>query len=115
VGVIAIDFDGTVVDHLFPAVGELKLNAKRVINRIHEAGNEIIMWTCRSEREHILDMEQFLFKNGIKYDKVNSNSDLVSFGCWPKIYYNILIDDRALFFKDNWLLIEKELERIGVI
>jgi uncharacterized HAD superfamily protein len=112
--VIAIDFDGTIVEHEFPIIGKLKNEAKRVINRISEK-HEVIIWTCRSLTEHIDDLKCFLEINGINYTKINENSDCVSFGCVPKIYADLYIDDRALFFKDDWNHIENELIKIGVL
>lgn len=119
--VLAIDFDGTIVDHKFPLIGELKPYAKEVINRLFDKGHEIIIWTCRSEPRDIKNMKDFLDNNGIKYNRINENSRRVTFGCWPKIYANMYIDDRGFFFDEIadevgdklWLFIEKKVNLVA--
>lgn len=46
--IIAIDFDGTVVDHRFPDVGPDAPGALPVLRKIVEKGHKIILWTMRS-------------------------------------------------------------------
>lgn len=114
--IIAIDFDGTIVEHIYPQIGKLKHSAKEVINKLFDEGHEIIIWTCRcnahSEYEDLTDMKYFLQENEIKYTKINSNSDSVPYGCKPKIYSDIYIDDKNLFYIDDWNIIYKEIKRI---
>ena len=107
--VIAIDFDGTVVEHDFPNIGEIKPHAKEVINKLYDQGHQIVFWTCRSNactdgRKDLDEMREWLKENNIKYHKINENSEVVTYGCKPKIYYDILIDDRSLIFTEDWEL-----------
>lgn len=112
--VIAIDFDGTIVEHEYPEIGELKYEAKDVINKLYEEGHSIIIWTCRSNANghDFNDMIDFLIDNDIMYTEANENDEVVSYGCYPKIYADIYIDDRNLFHIDDWNIIYNEIKRI---
>lgn len=107
--VIAVDFDGTIVEQDYPGIGWLKPGVKKNINRLYDEGHTIIIWTCRSnaDEEHrdLKDMKSFLDNNSIKYHKINENADCVTFGCKPKIYADVYIDDRNLIHTENWDLI----------
>ena len=36
--IIAIDFDGTIVENDYPRIGKLKANAKITINKLYDSG-----------------------------------------------------------------------------
>lgn len=99
--VIAIDFDGTIVQNKFPDIGTIKPDAKRIINKLFNEGHEIIIWTCRTD---ILLMvaQTFLEINDISFTRINTNSEKVTFGCDPKIYADIYIDDKGLIELPDW-------------
>lgn len=113
--VLAIDFDGTVVEHDYPRIGKLKPNAKLVINNLHRLGFTIIIWSVRVDVKE-RDVQRFLKDNEIKYDGINQNNIFYSklfskeFDCEPrKIYADLYIDDRGIFWKDDWLKIYNEV------
>ena len=100
---IAIDFDGTIVDDMWPKIGPLKLNCKEVINSLIDVHNcDIIIWTCREYNE-LKEAMYFLFNNDIKYTCINENTPYIKslFGkdhdC-RKIYADLYIDDKSLHF-----------------
>lgn len=99
--VIAIDFDGTIVQNKFPDIGTIKPDAKRIINKLFKEGHELILWTCRSDLL-LLEATEFLRSVGIPFHSYNINSDKVTFGCDPKIYADIYIDDKSLFGLPDW-------------
>lgn len=117
--VIAIDFDGTIVEDKYPKIGKLRSGAKRVINKLFDNGHKIIIWTCRCDQHLRCDdkyeMIRFLIENEINFDRVNMNPECVIFGCTPKIYYNIVIDDKQVGGLPSWDKIEKILEKDGII
>lgn len=115
--VIACDFDGTIVDQEYPGIGCLKPNAKKVINQLYDDGHKIIIWTCRNNTYTPGDQDrmiEFLDSNGIKYHTVNKNVN-PNENAYPKIYYDILIDDHSLIFTDDWalmgLIIQDKIEK----
>jgi hypothetical protein len=110
--IIAVDFDGTIVNHDFPRIGELMPDAQEVLTKLHEAGHKIIIWTCRNhtEPDHPLwydatipDVMQFLRNHRIPFDSINENHP--SMGFWlqsRKIYADIYIDDKNIGGFQGW-------------
>ncbi len=104
--IIAIDFDGTIVDHIFPDIGDIKPNAKEVINRLFDEDHYIIIWTCRYEPNDVRAMMEYLAVQGIKYHALNQNCPNLDFSPRPKIYADVYIDDRNLGgIPENWEVI----------
>lgn len=106
--IIAIDFDGTIVEHKFPEIGELLPYAKEVINKLFQS-SVIIIWTCRNEKEtpnEFAAMVKFLEDNGIPYHYINENYPENGFLPEPKIYADIYIDDRNLGGFPGWDVVE---------
>jgi hydroxymethylpyrimidine pyrophosphatase-like HAD family hydrolase len=46
---IFLDFDGTVVEHDYPEIGQLNPNALEVVKKLQDAGHNIILNTMRVE------------------------------------------------------------------
>ncbi len=92
-------------------------NALRVLkNWTNRKDIFLILWSSSHIAPTVKVMED-LAKEGVKFDFVNENprcpsTALCNFG--KKFYFNILLDDKAGFEgATDWLLIEKELRRIG--
>lgn len=100
--IVAIDFDGTVVEQKFPDIGNLLPFAKEVINKLYDEKYYIIIWTCRYFLEHLIPVIDFLKENNIRYHKINDNSDEMEFNPLPKIFYDVLVDDRNLGGLKPW-------------
>ena len=75
-------------------------------------GHEIIIWTCRDTQRELRMMESYLDSLDIPYDYINENSRSVSFQPTPKIYYDILIDDRNFGTIIDWYEIEKTFDNL---
>ena len=75
--VIAIDFDGTIVKHKFPEIGEPMPGAFEVLKELQEAGFKLILWTCREDDGYLIDRQfltaavEFCQKHGMEFDAVN--------------------------------------------
>lgn len=97
--IIAIDFDGTIVEDRFPEVGNMIPGAKEVINGFYQQGYTIIIWTSRSGIELARAVE-WLAKNGIKYHRVNEScpENLKKYGGRDtrKVFADIYVDDKGL-------------------
>jgi hypothetical protein len=98
--IIAVDFDGTVVDHRYPKIGELKEGAKEALQAFRKAGHKIAIWTCRMGQEE-KDVRAFLVANEIPFDTVNAPIMGADLGT-RKIYADVYIDDKGIRFEDNW-------------
>jgi hypothetical protein len=94
--IIAIDFDGTVVEHAYPGIGPLLRGAADTIRWIHTWA-DIILWTCRYLPEDVAEAREFLVENGIPFDRINENIGSV---------------DRNLGGLPPWSEIRKELEKL---
>ena len=103
---VAIDFDGTIVEHEYPKVGPLKKDSVTGINLLKELGCYIIITSCRTSSklhpgfvERIKQkqlIEEFLTENDILFDEVDDGSQ-------GKVVADVYIDDHAIRFEDNWL------------
>jgi len=109
--IIAIDFDGTIVEDNYPMIGCLIPDSVDVINELYEAGNIIIIWTCREGNDK-MKAEKFLFDNGIMYHYINENVPGQSIkyknDC-RKIGANVFIDDKNFLGFPGWKSVKKEL------
>ena len=54
--IIAIDFDGTIVTHQFPAIGAPLPHALRVLKRLSDRKISIVIWTFRDIRSRSRDI-----------------------------------------------------------
>lgn len=113
--IIALDFDGTVVEHDFPRIGDLKPDADVYLRKIVEDGHRLVLWTCRKDGT-LIDAIQFMKEIGVELTAANTNDPSVDFTTSDKIYYDIIIDDRIIGgLPDSWAeiyeMVKKEAER----
>jgi len=100
---IAVDFDGTIVDHEYPRIGKTKLFAFETLKALQKRGDLLILWTYRSGKE-LDEAVEFCRKNGIEFYAVNKNypeeifDDTIS----RKIEADIYIDDRNIGGFKDW-------------
>lgn len=94
--ILAIDFDGTIVEDKYPEIGELREDAVEVINRLKK-DYFLILNTCRTG-EKLQEAVDFLKANGIEFDLVNANHPALieKYGDTRKIFADYYIDDRNL-------------------
>jgi hypothetical protein len=102
--ILAIDFDLTIADGLWPEIGNLRENAKDVINSLYEEGFQIRIWTCRTDAAQ--DAAQaFLDQHGVRYHGINTNCpERVAFygNDSRKMGADIYIDDKCLMGLPPW-------------
>ena len=70
--ILAVDFDGTIAEDSFPAVGEIRKDAKKYLTRLYKDGHKIIINTCRTGRYEGM-AEDFLKEHDIPYHFINNN------------------------------------------
>jgi hypothetical protein len=113
--ILAIDFDGTIVEDRYPEIGPLRPGAKEVINRLWASGRyKIIIWTCRTGAPAI-DAECFLQRGSFFYDLFNEScpQNVAEYGGADtrKIYADMYIDDKGLHELPSWHEIEQLIEQ----
>lgn len=92
---ICVDFDGTVVEHAYPAIGKEVPGAFDVLQELINNGHKIIIFTMRSD-ERLQEAVSYMAGKGIDLYGINHNPDQDSWTNSPKAYGNIFIDDAAL-------------------
>lgn len=90
---IAVDFDGTCVEHRFPEIGR-DIGAETVLKKLIDAGHSIMLWTMRSGKG-LEDALQWFADRNIPLLCANSNSRQ-TWTTFPKMYAHLYIDDAAL-------------------
>lgn len=96
---ICVDFDGTVVDHRYPEIGEPVPAAIKWLLRIQATGARLILFTMRSDGPKtgnlLTDAVQYLETNGIRLFGINENPDQKEWTSSPKAYGHVYVDDLA--------------------
>ncbi len=92
---IAIDFDGTIVEHEFPRIGKEMLFAFATIKELHKKGHKLILWTYRTG-DLLEEAVDYCKKNGVEFYAVNKNYPEEQFteDIARKLIADIFIDDR---------------------
>lgn len=92
--VIAVDFDGTVVTHAYPRIGE-DAGAVPVLKELTGNGCRLILLSMRSGK--LLDEAADWFRNhGIPLYAINANPRQHTWTSSPKIFADLYIDDSNL-------------------
>ena len=99
---IAVDFDGTLHDGVWPAIGEPLPYAAEAMQQMKKDGHTLIIWTCREGRLQT-EMANWLFENAIPFDRVNENVGWEQYGYNArKVSADVYIDDRNLGGLPSW-------------
>ena len=96
---IVLDFDGTVVKHRSPAVGE-DVGAVPVLKRLVANGHKLLLSTMRSHDSEgvdtLLPALDWFKQRDIPLYGINENPSQKEWTASPKVYGNVYIDDAAL-------------------
>ena len=93
--IIAVDFDGTCVEHNYPAIGMEVEGAVDVLRALNKRGHRIILNTMRSGEK--LDAAVKWFRDRqVELWAVNRNPEQEEWTSSPKVYADLYIDDSAL-------------------
>ena len=101
---IAVDFDGTVVEHKYPEIGKTILFAFEALSELQKRGHKLVLWTFRSG-ERLDAAVEFCKKNGIEFYAVNKSFPEEKFddaSTSRKIDADLFIDDRNLNGFPGW-------------
>lgn len=109
--IIAVDFDGTVVDHEYPRIGKEKLFAFQTLRALKDKGHRLILWTIR-EGKTLEDAVNYCRENGVEFYAINETYPGEGYqeGMSRKVNADIFIDDRNvggfLGWSEIWNAIE---------
>lgn len=101
---IAVDFDGTIVEHKYPKIGQEMQSAFTVLMALQQKGHKLILWTYR--RGALLQQAvDYCRENGVEFYAVNENfpnepTDDKRYS--RKLIADIFIDDRNIGGFPGW-------------
>jgi hypothetical protein len=108
--IIAVDFDGTVVEHRYPAIGKERPYAFEALRFLQTKGHKLILWTYRSG-DTLAEAVTYCRNKGIEFWAVNESypgEKREKHGS-RKINADLFIDDRNLGGVPDWSEIVKML------
>ena len=113
---IAVDFDGTIVEHAYPKIGKEKPFAIDALIQLKKEGHHVILWTIREGR-YLEDAVEFCRNRGLEFYAVNSeypqNGWDANSPISRKIKADIYIDDRNVGGIPDWGEIYAALSKNG--
>ncbi len=94
---IAVDFDGTIVEDAYPGIGDERLFAFETLKRLQRDGHRLILWTYRHGRK-LDEAVAYCKENGIEFYAVNKSFPEETFNgsVSRKIGADLFIDDRNI-------------------
>jgi len=101
---IAVDFDGTIVEHSYPEIGKEIILALKTLRTLQEQGHQLILWTFRSGKE-LDEAVEYCRRNGVEFYAINSSYPEEEFDedyDSRKIDADIVIDDRNIGGLPPW-------------
>ena len=100
---IAVDFDGTIVEHEYPEIGKEKLFAFLTLKELNKRGARLILWTFRTGKE-LDEAVEYCRKNGVEFYAVNKNypEEVMNETVGRKIDADIFIDDKNIGGFPGW-------------
>ncbi len=100
---IAVDFDGTIVENKFPEIGKERLFAFQTLRALQEKGYLLVLWTCRVGKQ-LDEAVELCRNNGLEFYAVNSAypGEVLEGNVSRKIDADIYIDDRNYGGLPSW-------------
>lgn len=94
---IAVDFDGTIVEHKYPAIGKEIIFAFETLKALEAKGHKLILWTYRSGKE-LEEAVAYCKSKGLEFYAVNKSypEEVYQPGLSRKIDADVFIDDRNI-------------------
>lgn len=103
--VIAVDFDGTIVEHRYPEIGKEIPFAIATLKRLQAERHLLILWSVR-EGKLLDEAVDFCRKRGLEFYAVNSNTSEdeadMSVLHSRKVSADMYIDDRNVGGLHDW-------------
>ncbi|MBP5628469.1 MAG: hypothetical protein J6X27_01340 [Bacteroidaceae bacterium] len=101
---IAVDFDGTIVEHKYPAIGREIPFATETLKHLIRDGHRLILWTIRHGRT-LQEAVDWCKERGVEFYAINSDyaeQDVATEERSPKVKCDLYIDDRNVGGLPDW-------------
>ena len=103
--IIAVDFDGTIVEHRYPAIGPELPFAIDTLRQLAAEGHRLILWTVR-EGQYLDEAVEFCRSRGLEFYAVNRDYPEEvqehNHHFTRKLKADLWIDDRNLGGLPDW-------------
>lgn len=102
--IIAVDFDGTIVEHKYPEIGNERPFATYTLRKLIEERHRLILWTVRRGKE-LQEAVDWCKERGVEFYAVNRNfpeETVEAHGGYSKINAELFIDDCNLGGIPDW-------------
>jgi hydroxymethylpyrimidine pyrophosphatase-like HAD family hydrolase len=103
--VIAVDFDGTIVEHRYPSIGKELPFAIETLRKLATEGHRLILWTVREGR-YLDDAVEFCRSRGLEFYAINRDypeeEQERNNHFTRKLKADLWIDDRNLGGLPDW-------------
>lgn len=110
---IAVDFDGTIVEHRYPEIGKEIPFATATLKQLINDGHRLILWTVR-EGDLLKEAVDWCEKRGVHFWAVNKDYDdeeLEKNDYSRKLKVKMFIDDRNVGGLPDWGTIYQLISR----
>ena len=100
---IAVDFDGTIVEHKYPEIGKVRPFAFQTLKMLQEKGHTLVLWTYRSGI-YLEEAVELCRKNGVEFYAINADypGEVFDGSKSRKIDCDWYIDDRNIGGLPEW-------------
>lgn len=101
---IAVDFDGTIVEHNYPKIGKEIPFATQTLKQLIQDGHRLILWTIR-HGQTLQEAVDWCKERGVEFYSVNCDFEGQSENIGdrsPKVKCDMYIDDRNLGGLPDW-------------
>lgn len=101
--IIAVDFDGTIVEHAYPEIGKEMLFAIDTLKELRKRGHRLILWSYRHGK-YLEEAVEYCRQRGLEFYAVNKNhpDEVWDENTPRKIIADIYIDDRNVGGFPGW-------------
>jgi hydroxymethylpyrimidine pyrophosphatase-like HAD family hydrolase len=101
--IIAVDFDGTIVENRYPKIGKEILFAIDTLKALNKMGHQIILWTFRTGTQ-LEEAVAFCEDRGVEFYAVNKSypEEVYDETISRKINADLFIDDRNIGGMLSW-------------
>jgi len=111
--IIAVDFDGTIVEHEYPKIGKPIPFAIETLIKLQQERHILIMWSVR-EGKLLDEAVEYCEKKGLKFYAANKNYPEEEYAnpSSRKVNAEIFIDDRNLGGLPDWGVIYHAIQAV---
>lgn len=109
---IAVDFDGTIVEHRYPHIGKEIPFAVDTLKLLQQDRHRLILWTVR-EGDFLQEAVDWCKERGLEFYAVNRDypeESLQDIGYSRKLKVDMFIDDRNLGGLPDWGVIYRMIK-----